>query len=527
MRKFWILTRLQLLSLFGINKIRHQKAGEEKKKGQRGLRVLLLMVVALLYMSVLYSGLLATAFKPLGLLPLMLGLMALATSMMILVFSMFETKGVLYGFGDYDMVMSWPVPRLAVVASRVANMYVYNLVYAVLLFLPAGVIYAMNALPPLWYYPALIICLILLPGVPTVLGALLGTLVTVLTARLKKSSVWGTVGQFVLMIALVGGMMWLNSGMLRIDEQMAGLAAMALGVYPPAAWIQAVLCGDALPLLWLLLVSVLILALMVLAFDRAFAGVQRLLTDLPRGRAFSMAGQHRSGRLRALYNRDWKRYMSSSLYVTNTAFGYVMLLAAGIAAAVVKNEMFLSIVNDPSFRPVLNAVPLAMGAIMAMSATTGSSISIEGKQLWIVRTLPVSARELFLSKILVSMTLAVPACVIAGTLVGVGLRLEAQLWPWLYITPLVSAAFSAVFGLTVNLSLPRLDWTNEAEVVKQSAAMAVSMFGALGCIALPAVAVAVTGIYWLLPASTLALLIAALCIWRGLEKRGEERLRAL
>ncbi len=527
MREFWILTRLQLLSLFGVNQIRYQKAGEEKKKGKRNLRVLLVMVVALLYLSVVYSMMLAEVFEPLGLLSLMLGLMAMASSMLILVFSMFEAKSMLYGFGDYDMVMSWPVPAQTVAAARAANMYICNLAYGLLLLLPAGVIYALRAAPPLWYYPVFLLILALLPCVPTMLGAFLGTLITLATARMKKSSVWSTVGQFILMIVLVAAIMWMNSGMLRLGEKAASISSAALAYYPPAAWIQSAVSGEALPLVWFVVSAAAAMALMLPALGRIFTGVHGRMSDLPRGRDFFMSRQGRSGVVRALYRKEWKRYTASSLYVTNTAFGHVMLLALGVASVAVKNEIYPSILSDASMRPLMNAVPLAVGAIIAMSATTGSAISIEGRQLWIVRTLPVRARELFLGKILVSLTLAVPTALIAGTLLAIGLRLETRLWPWMYITPLASALFSAVFGLTVNLSLPRLDWTNEAEVVKQSGAMAASMFGAFGCLIALAAAVAVTGLYWTLPAATLALAAASLIIWNGLCRRGEERLRAL
>ena len=37
MREFWILSKLQVSSLFGINKILHMKNEEEKKQGKRAL----------------------------------------------------------------------------------------------------------------------------------------------------------------------------------------------------------------------------------------------------------------------------------------------------------------------------------------------------------------------------------------------------------------------------------------------------------------------------------------------------------
>ena len=92
MREFWILTKLQISSLFGINKILHMKNEEEKKQGKRALGTMIAMVFALGYISILYSIMLSGAFASLGMLPTLLGLIALASSVLILMFSIFETK---------------------------------------------------------------------------------------------------------------------------------------------------------------------------------------------------------------------------------------------------------------------------------------------------------------------------------------------------------------------------------------------------------------------------------------------------
>ena len=81
MREFWILTKLQVSSLFGINKILHMKNQEEKKQGKRALGSLVAMVFAMGYMSVLYSYMLARSFKMFNTLPTLLGVMALAAAM--------------------------------------------------------------------------------------------------------------------------------------------------------------------------------------------------------------------------------------------------------------------------------------------------------------------------------------------------------------------------------------------------------------------------------------------------------------
>ena len=69
MRELWILIKLQLSSLFGINQILHMKNAEDKKQGKRALGALMVMLFALGYFSVLYSILMAEGFAQIGMLP--------------------------------------------------------------------------------------------------------------------------------------------------------------------------------------------------------------------------------------------------------------------------------------------------------------------------------------------------------------------------------------------------------------------------------------------------------------------------
>ena len=56
-----------------------------------------------------------------------------------------KTNGVLFGFKDYDLVMSLPVPTSSVVLSRIASLYAMSLLFGVLVMVPAFAVYASAA----------------------------------------------------------------------------------------------------------------------------------------------------------------------------------------------------------------------------------------------------------------------------------------------------------------------------------------------------------------------------------------------
>ena len=530
MREFWILTKLQVSSLFGINKILHMKNEEEKKQGKRSLGSLIAMVVAFGYLSVFYSIVLSKAFASIGMLPSLLGMMALACSLLILVFSIFETKGVLFGFGDFDIVMSWPVDVRAVAASRVSSMYAYNFIYALLLLLPAGIIYAIQAAPAWWFYPLYVLLMLLIPALPTIVGALLGTLLTVATARMKKSNFAGIVAQMVLVLGIMFLSMRSSKSMAdpsKIADAAQAIQGMIASAYPPAVWFQNALTGGSLPdLLYLLLLTVACVSILMFWLGKNFVAINSRIKSKPRGETFVMRRQVRSGKISALFKREFARYFSSTIYVVNTAFSYVMLLAAGVAL-LVKADAVAEYLNMPELTTAIAAVPFGLGWIVSMGATTASAISMEGKSLWIIKSMPVSARDWLLSKLMVTLVMAVPSILITSTLVVIGLKPGFVDAIWLYVVPLAFAVSFGVFGLWLNIRMPRLDWKTEAEAVKQGGAVMVCIFTGMGVGFGSAIAAGATGSALVAPIVVLFLTLMTVLLWGSLMRSGESRLLKL
>jgi len=199
-----------------------------------------------------------------------------------------------------------------------------------------------------------------------------------------------------------------------------------------------------------------------------------------------------------------------------------MLLAAGIFC-VVKPELLAEAFGMPELFAARAALPFVLAWIVSMSTTTGSAISMEGKTLWIVKSMPVTARDWLAGKLFVDLMLAVPMTIIGGALVAVGIRASLLEALWLLAVPLAYALCFGVFGLWVNIRMPKLDWQNEAEVVKQSMAAMIVVFVGMGAAAVPGV-LSLFARGWAAPGTILLLLALTLWMWRSMVKSGERRL---
>lgn len=123
----WRLTKLQLISTFGLNKALHTRDAKERRKLLLLSIALLLGVLLIAVFSFGYSYAMAAAFEQIGRLDLLLAIMMAVTSIVAFFTTVYKAGGVLFSYKDYDLLMSLPVKTSHVVASRVLQLYVLSL----------------------------------------------------------------------------------------------------------------------------------------------------------------------------------------------------------------------------------------------------------------------------------------------------------------------------------------------------------------------------------------------------------------
>jgi ABC-2 type transport system permease protein len=163
-----------------------------------------------------------------------------------------------------------------------------------------------------------------------------------------------------------------------------------------------------------------------------------------------------------------------------------MYTVMAVALMFFRPESIGQLLEMPMFADyVQRMAPLVAAVFMALSSTTTCSISLEGRGLWIAKSLPVGTMTVFLSKILVNLSITLPAVFVNGLLLMMALKTGFLDSILLFLVPGVYAVFVSLMGLVVNLHFPYLDWVSETQAVKQSAATLISMLLGIASIAVP------------------------------------------
>jgi ABC-2 type transport system permease protein len=99
-----------------------------------------------------------------------------------------------------------------------------------------------------------------------------------------------------------------------------------------------------------------------------------------------------SGVRAAFVSKELRHFISNPLYILNTALGGVFMLAGAVLIAA-KSTMLQGFIDQLASSGIRIApatlVIVALGILSALNFVSAPSISLEGKNLWIARSLPV------------------------------------------------------------------------------------------------------------------------------------------
>lgn len=472
-----ILTKAQLYHFLNINVVRFSK--DKKKKAQMtGVMAVWAMVIV---MACFYMGATSYGYIQLGLENVLPSYFITLSSILILYFSIFKAGNVIFQRHYYEMLCSLPVSQRAIVISRFLNMYLENLILTFVIMLPGLGVYAYFIKPGAVFYLLGIAGTLFIPLLPMTIATLFGALVTGIASRMKHKSLAASG----LSILLVLGLLLGTSQMAKLEETNTKellenisriVTALISKVYPPAMWLGNAMADERLGKSILYFgVSIFVFVVMVIIVSANFTKISRGLYATTGKEHYQVQGLKAGSVLGALYKKELKRYFASSVYVTNTIIGPIMMVVLGATVLIMGKEQIETYI--PLKGGIVEMIPFLLAACGCIMTTTCTSISMEGKEWWIIKSIPVQTKTLFDSKILCNLTLMAPFYVIAEVMLILALKPNLLQLLWLLILPIIFMIFACVFGISVNLIFPVLDWENEVTVVKQSAA---AMIGGVG-----------------------------------------------
>ncbi|WP_314060816.1 hypothetical protein [uncultured Vagococcus sp.] len=498
----WLLVKNRLLAQTGLNVFRY----ETDLKKKRNKKLMVAVIGLLLLMLVGYLTSMAVGYALIGLNDLTPGIALMICSVITLFFTIFKANGELFGFNDYELVMSLPISAREIINSRFINMYLWNTFISVLVMGPMGAVYGWYGRPDWYFYPLWLIGIFLSSLIPTTIAAVIGAGITAISTKFRYANVVATVLSFLLVIGILIGSMSLGS----VNSSLGGLvdgsgnfdisALSSLApvisdvinrVYPPAGLFTAgVVEGQFAKYLLFAGLSIGWYLLFVYLLSLRYQQINTAITSRANRANYQLKPLKQVSMVSALYKKTMLRILKSTVVATNLLMGCIMAIIAAGAMLAVGPETVARTLEMPGILPILkSAAPFVIGAMASMTNTACVSLALEGKTIWVIKSLPISSKTLYDSYLLVNLSFTLPTSLLCSALMGVALKPNLLETVALFVTPLVFVVATAVIGLLIGNRLAYYDWQEETQLIKQSMMSMLGMLGGLVVVGLAGVVV--------------------------------------
>lgn len=417
-----------------------------------------------------------------------IGLIATAVGLLGSVFNAYST---IFEANDTEMLLSLPIPPRRIVFVRVATLYAMTLLYSGAVLLPAAIAFLAYGNPTV--LGGINAFLLFLPLTLLIEAVTLGIafVVAAIARRMKNKKATVMALSFVLVMLFYFIYFKAQNSVTYLTSlgEIPAVARYALFFYYALGRAAQ---GSPLHMLIAMATGVGAFALACFLLSKTFV---KFTTSKKSVSSKGKKGVVKStSRSFALFKREWKIFSGSPSYVMNCGFGLLFLIAVPIFVLVKADMVRMAIDTIAEHFPKANGAALAASLIMmteGMCCISAPSISIEGKRLYILRSLPIATMEIFKAKIALHLAVVLPGTLFASVAIGVVLRADVLSWIMLILSPVIHALFTACMGLCLNIDFPVLDWKDEMIAVKSGVSVLVSVFGTM------VVTLALGGLYFL------------------------------
>ena len=393
--------------------------------------------------------------------------------------SVFNTYSGLYLAKDNDLLLSMPIEPQAIITARLLGVYLMGLMYSAVVLLPAVIVgWIIMPLSPMRVVGG--VALVVLTSVfVLILACLLGWVVAKVSLKLKHKNL----AIVFLSIVFFGLYYFLYFKAQTYIQELIAHAAFYGGTVREKAHVLYLLgrVGEgnlAAIVLFTAIIALMALLLWVL-LKQSFIGIATAT-----GRTERKAYRERAAKQKsvsgALLEKEYRRFLSSANYMLNCGMATLLLIVAGAALLWKGGELVDVLRMAFGDLPGGVAALLATGVcfVASMNDMAAPSVSLEGKQLWLAQSLPVTAWDCLRAKLRLQLRLTTIPTVFCGLCAAIALGGDALETVMVVCVPVLFTVLMACFDLMVGTLRANVHWTNEISPMKQSLAVFLALTAA-------------------------------------------------
>ena len=409
---------------------------------------------------------------------LILSLSIFGVSILALFEGIYKSQNILFDCKDNDLLFSLPISRESILFVRIVKLLVFEFIFNIMFLVPTFIVYSMFESVDINFYIMSIIISILIPIIPTIIACFVGYFIKLFSSKSKSSKIVQTLLTTVAFVAVFFFLTSYDSIIGQMTDTISKYGNKFNYYYVIRAYIELIKGFNIITFIKLLLVNIIPFILFILIAKKYYFNIISNSKNHYKSKNSKVNIIVRKP-LISLIIKELKRYFSSTVYMFNTAFGFILVFVVSIAGAIKGKTAVIELfkaygISDKA--PIEMIIYCLIFIALSMTSISSSSISLEGRTINYTKSLPINYKDVLKSKILSCLIIELPLILISIVVFTIGFHINL-IYVILFILISIGVILvNANIGLLINLKHAKLDWNNETEVVKQSFSTMLSVY---------------------------------------------------
>lgn len=474
-------------NLFNLLKIEFTKSfsrqsmKENKKKSISFIAFILLIGLLGVALSSLYTFVYAQLFIETNQSPKSLIYLFAAVASMLTFFSgINQTRGIYIG-SDYDLLATLPISKKTIVASKIINLYLVELTFSALVMIPNGIVLTILTKDVTCLLIDLVLA-IFISALPLVLSLIFAFITSLISSKFKFANIISLILYSILFIGIMALSFSISSSADPTQQANSfnNITNVVKWLNPLIIFVEWSITKNILYIFAFIGINMAILVLITLFLSLSYSTMHELVSSFKLNNKYERKELKVKGEYKNMLGFELKRLFGSKAFLLNV----VMSLIAAIFITGMACYYYIQLKNQGN-ELIPYVEKYAVFGIVVIIFSLGLSnycsacISFEGKNFWLLKTLPINKKTILNAKLMTSIILQIVFSIICSTIIVVIVNVDIFTIIMLYLIPIMYLIFTSLFGLVINLIFYSLKWDNEQKVIKNSKSVIITMFATM------------------------------------------------
>lgn len=459
------------------------------KRNSSKLKKILFPIILFVIVSMAigtYAYMIGEKLAPYHLTYIMLSMFIIVVIVITFMEGIYKSQGILFDAKDNDLLFSLPIKKSQILFIRIFKLLLFQFIYNLMFLLPAFVVFIYFEKPKISFYLISVLMSVLIPIIPTVISSILGYIIKLFSTKFKSKKIVQTLLSSIVFLVIFYFSMNLENFIQDIASHATGINDILTSIYYPLGlYINLITNFEILDLIKLILINFVPFFLFILIGAKFYFKIisSSKVNEIKRKVNHKKELIIKRKPIISLVRKELKRYFSSPVYMFNTSFGLLLSVVVSIFLVIKGQSIFDTILSNYGITSDLSLPVLFYFFILfvgTMTSISSSSISLEGKTINITKSLPIKEGMILNAKILTCFVIELPFILFSDIIFFIKFKPGIFYIILISLLSLIIILLSSCIGLIANLKYPKMNATNDTEVVKQSMSSMISVFTGMG-----------------------------------------------